>query len=95
MRVVNDIFRHFIDDFVIVYLYDILVFSRTWNEHVMHVKRVLDFIKKEKLYVKLSKCDFGRTSLVYLGHIVGGCQLKTYPSKVEVNVNWTKETSTT
>jgi hypothetical protein len=91
----NDIFRPFIDDFVIVYLDDILVFSRTWNEHVMHVKRVLDVLKKEKLYVKLSKCDFGKTSLVYLGHIVGGGQLKIDPSKVEVIVNWPKPTSTT
>jgi hypothetical protein len=95
MRVMNDIFRPFLDDFVIVYLDDILVFSRTWNEHVTHVKRVLDVLKKEKLYVKLSKCDFGKTSLVYLGHIVGGGQLKIDPSKVEVIVNWPKPTSTT
>jgi hypothetical protein len=82
----------FIDDFFIVYLDDILIFSRTWNEHVMHVKRVLDVLKKEKLYVKLSKCDFGKTSLVYLGHIVGGGQLKIDPSKVEVIVNLPKPT---
>jgi hypothetical protein len=90
----NDIFRPLIDDFVIVYLDGILVFIETWNEHVMHVKRVLDVLKKEKLYVKLSKCDFGKTSLVYLGHIVGGGQLKIDPSKVEVIINWPKPTST-
>jgi hypothetical protein len=63
MRVVNDVFRPFLDDFVIVYLDDILVFSRTWEEHVRHVKQVLDTLKREKLYVKLSKCKFGKTSL--------------------------------
>jgi hypothetical protein len=87
MRVMNDVFRPFIDDFVIVYLDDILVFSGTWDEHVRHVKQVLDTLQREKLYVKLSKCEFGKTTLVYLGHIVGGGQLKIDPSKVNVIVN--------
>jgi hypothetical protein len=87
MHVMNDVFMPFIDEFVIVYLDDILVFNGTWNENVMHVKQVLDVPKREKLYVKLSKCEFGKASLVYLGHIVGGGQLKIDPSKVEVIVN--------
>jgi hypothetical protein len=48
----------------------------------MHVKKVLDVLKKEKLYVKLSKCEFGKTSLVYLGHIVGHGQLQA-PTKMK------------
>ena len=72
MRVMNDVFRPFLDDFLIVYLDDILVFRKTWEAHVGHVKQVSDTLKKDKLYVKLSKCEFGKTSLVYLGHIVGG-----------------------
>ena len=52
MWVMNDVFRSFIDDFVIVYLDDILVFSNTWEEHVVHVKFFLDVLRKEKLYVK-------------------------------------------
>jgi hypothetical protein len=87
MRVMNDVFRPFIDDFVIVYLDDILVFSRTWDEHVQHVNKVLDTLQREKLYVKLFKCEFGKTALVYLGHIVEGGQLKIDPSKVDVIVN--------
>ena len=67
MCVRNYVFRTFIYDFVIVYLYDIIVFGKSWEEHVNHVKLVLDNLKKEKLYVKLSKCEFGKTSLVYLG----------------------------
>ena len=84
MRVMNDVFRPFIDEFVIVYLDDILVFSETWDEHVRHVKQVLDTLQREKLYVKLSKCEFDKTTLVYLGHIVGGGQLKIDPYKVDV-----------
>eukprot|EP00253_Pinus_taeda_P032964 PITA_32964 len=71
MRVMNDLFRPFIDEFVLVYLDDILIFSKSWNEHVCHVKKVFDVLKNEELYVKLSKSEFGKTSLVYLGHIVG------------------------
>lgn len=46
MRVMNDLFRPFIDEFVLVYLDDILIFSKSWNEHVCHVKKVLDILKK-------------------------------------------------
>jgi len=67
----NDLFMPFIVEFVLVYLDDILVFRKSWNEHVFHMKKVFDVLKNKKLYVKLSKCEFGKTSLVYLGHIVG------------------------
>jgi hypothetical protein len=95
MCVMNDVLGPFIDDFVIVYLDDILVFSGTWDEYVRHVKKVLDTLQREKLYVKLSKCEFGKTALVYLGHIVGGGQFKIDPSKIDVTVNWPEPKSVT
>jgi hypothetical protein len=95
MHVMNDVFNPFIDDFVIVYLYDIIVFRGTWDENVRHVKQVLDTLQREKKYVKLSKCEFGKTTLLSLGHIVGGGQLKIDPSKVDVIVNWPKPKSVT
>ena len=70
MRVMDDVFKPFLDDFVIVYLDDILIFSGTWDEHVRHVKKVLDTLQREKMYVKMSKREFGKNALVYLGHIV-------------------------
>ena len=57
MRVMNDVLRTFIDDFVIVYLDDILVFSKTWEEQLKHLKQTLDVLKRENIYVKLSKCE--------------------------------------
>ena len=52
------------------------------------MKQVLDVLRKEKLFLKLSKCEFGKTSLIYLGHIVGGGKLKIDPSKVKVILEW-------
>ena len=52
----NDVFRTFIDDFVIVYLGDIMIFSRTLEEHVMHVKQVLNVLISDKLYLNISNC---------------------------------------
>jgi hypothetical protein len=87
MPVTNDVFTPFLDDFLILYLDDILIFSGTWDEHVRHIKKVLDTLQSEKLYVKFSKCEFGKTALVYLGHIVGGGQLQVDPSNIDVIVN--------
>ena len=90
MRIMNDVFIPYIDDFVIVYLDDIFIFSQRWEDQIKHVNTVFELLKKEKLYIKLSKCEFGKTSLVYLGYIVGNGQLKIDPAKVEDIVKWPK-----
>ena len=95
MRLMDDVLLPFVNSFMVVYLDDILIFKKTWEEHLKHVKQTLDVLKREKLYVKLSKCEFGKTSLNYLGHIVGGGELKIDPSKVAVIVNWPKPKSAT
>lgn len=84
MRVMNDVFKLFLNDLVFVYVDGILVFNRNWYDHVKHVKRVLVILQKEKLYVKISKCEFGKTYLISLCHIVRGGQLKIDNSKVDV-----------
>lgn len=84
----NDVLRSFLDDFVIVYLDYILIFNKSREEHVKHVRKVLDVLKKEQLFLKMSKCEFEKTSLVYLAHIVGGGVLNIDPSKFSVIGNW-------
>jgi len=76
MQVMNDVFPQYIDKFVIIYLDDILIFTSSMEEHVRHVKDVFEVLHRENLYLKLSKCEFGKTSLNYLGYIVGGGSLK-------------------
>lgn len=88
MRVMNDVFRPFLDKFVIFYLDDILVFSSRLEEYVKHVKWVFYVLQREKLYLKLSKCEFLKTSIVYLGYIVGGGHLKIDPAKIDVIIKW-------
>jgi hypothetical protein len=61
----------------------------------MHVRTIFELLKREKLYVKMSKCEFGRHCLVYLGYIVGNGQLKKDPSKVEFIVNFPNLTTAT
>jgi hypothetical protein len=65
MRVMNDVLRPFLDDCVIVYLDDILIFSKSREEHVMHVKQVLDVLRKEKFFLNMSKCEFGKNSFIW------------------------------
>jgi hypothetical protein len=90
MRVMNDVLSPFLDDCVIDYLDNILIFIKTREEHVRHVKQVLDVLKKLNLFLNMFKCEFGKTSVVYLGHIVGGGELKINPSKVKVILDWPK-----
>jgi hypothetical protein len=72
-----------------------LIFSKSREEHVKHVKQVLDVLRKEKLFLKMSKCEFGKTSLIFLGHIVGGGELKIDLSKVKVILEWPKPSNVT
>ena len=84
--VMNRIFEHL--DFIIVYLDDILIFSKSLEEHKQHVKIVLDILRKEKLIAKHPKCSFYQTSLPFLGHILGADGLRVDPKKIQVVQEW-------
>jgi hypothetical protein len=83
----NDIFLD-CRDFVVVYLDDILIFSDSPEQHMQHLKLVLDKLRQHKLYAQMPKCDFGLSELKFLGHIVGEFGVKPDPDKVRVVQDW-------
>ena len=70
MRLMNEVLKEYIGKFVIVYFHDILIFSQSKEEHLEHVKLVLNTLQKEKLLINLKKCSFMKKELIYLGFIV-------------------------
>jgi Reverse transcriptase (RNA-dependent DNA polymerase) len=72
MRLMNDVLRPYIDNFVIVYFDNILIYSLTWDEHLEHVEKVFEPLQSHQLCLnEKKKCEFGQQSLLYLGFIVG------------------------
>ena len=83
MALMHDVFRELLDDFVIVFLDDILVYSKNEAEHEEHLRRVLELLRQHKLYGKLSKCDFFKEEIEFCGHVVGKYGVRTAKDKVE------------
>ena len=67
-----------------IFFDDILVFSKTWEEHLQHLEMVLSILEKESLYAKESKCEFGLTKLLYLGHIISTDGVWVIPERIEL-----------
>ncbi|GKB71896.1 putative reverse transcriptase domain-containing protein [Tanacetum coccineum] len=84
----NRICRTYLDKFAIVFIDDILIYSKTKEEHEMHLGLVLDLLKKEKLYAKLSKCEFWLWEVSFLGHVINSDGIQVDPSKIEAVKNW-------
>jgi Reverse transcriptase (RNA-dependent DNA polymerase) len=79
----NEMFRDYVDKFILVYLVDVLILSRSEEEHEQHVEMMLQRLRDEKLFAKLSKCEFNTSSLSFLGHVVGADGLQMEEKKVE------------
>ncbi|GKB78954.1 reverse transcriptase domain-containing protein [Tanacetum coccineum] len=88
MDLMNRVCRPYLDKFVIVFIDDILIYSRTREEHEMHLGLVLELLKKEKLYAKFSKCEFWLQEVQFLGHVINGDGIHVDPSKIEAVKNW-------
>ncbi|GKA94338.1 putative reverse transcriptase domain-containing protein [Tanacetum coccineum] len=88
MDLINRVYRHYLDKFVIVFIDDILIYSKTREEHVEHLRLVLELLRKEKLYAKFSKCEFWLREVQFLGHVINGDGIRVDYSKIEAVKNW-------
>ncbi|KAJ9511611.1 hypothetical protein QJQ45_007360 [Haematococcus lacustris] len=87
-RLMNDIFRPHLDQFVLVYLDDILIYSRSEAEHLEHLRTVLGLLRQHQLYANLSKCAFFLPSMDFLGHIISAAGIHPDPAKIRAMVEW-------
>nr|GEW84147.1 putative reverse transcriptase domain-containing protein [Tanacetum cinerariifolium] len=83
MDLTNRVYRPYLDKFVIVFIDNILIYSKTQEEYVEHLRLVLELLKKEKLYAKFSKCELWLREVQFLGHVINGNGIHVNPSKIE------------
>ena len=88
MALMNKVFQPYLDKFVIVFIDDILVYSRDEEEHANHLRLVLQTLREKQLYAKFNKCEFWLDQVVFLGHIVSREGIKVDPKKIEAVLNW-------
>jgi hypothetical protein len=88
MEYMNRIFHSFLDRFVVVFIDDILIYSKSEEEHEEHLRIVLQVLKEKKLYVKLSKCEFWMREVSFLGHIISSGGIAVDPAKVDAVSQW-------
>ncbi len=84
----NNMLRPYLNKFVVVYIDDILIYSKTPAEHMLHLKQVLDLLREHKYHIKLSKCEFEQKEVKFLGHIVGEHGIRVDPIKTAIVQNW-------
>ena len=83
----NKIFHEFLDKFVVVFIDDILVYSKTREEHVDHLRSILVTLREHQLYAKFSKCEFWLEKVAFLGHFVSKNGVEVDPAKIEAVKN--------
>src|SRR6266496_6110910 len=82
-RLINKVLREYIDEFIIVYIDDLLIYSKTFEEHLEHIRKVFEKLREANLMMKLKKCKFCIPNVEFLGHIIGRDGLQPDSSKIE------------
>ncbi|GJW81096.1 putative reverse transcriptase domain-containing protein [Tanacetum coccineum] len=93
MDLMNRVCKPYLDKFIIVFIDDILVYSKDKEEHIKHLKIILELLKKERLYAKFSKCYFWLDSVQYHGHVIDRSGVYVDPAKIEAIKNWAAPTA--
>lgn len=84
--------RALLDVFVVVYLDDIIVYRNTLKDHVKHLWLALEKIREYKLYLKSKKCEFGQREVEFLGHVIGGGDVKMDSKNIKFIMEWSTPT---
>jgi hypothetical protein len=93
MYMMNSVFMPKLDKFVVVFIDDILVYSKNEEEHVEHLRVVLNRLHEHKLYTKFSKCEFWLKKVSFLGHVLCRDGISIDPTKVQEVLDWKAPTS--
>jgi hypothetical protein len=93
MYMMNKVFMEYLDKFIVVFIDDILIYSRNEEEHEGHLCLVLQKLQDHKLYAKLSKCEFWLKQVTFLGHVISNGGISVVPSKVQDVLSWNAPTS--
>lgn len=95
MDLMNRVFKRYLDDFVIVFIDDILIYSESEEQHAEHLQIVLQTLKEHKLYAKFKKCEFWIDEVVFLGHVINSKGIAVDSQKIEAIVKWPKPMTVT
>jgi hypothetical protein len=93
MYLMNSVFMPELDKFVVVFIDDILIYSKTKEEHVEHLRVVLTRLREQQLYAKFSKCEFWLATIPFLVHILSAEGVAVDPSKVKDILDWKPPTT--
>jgi hypothetical protein len=88
MNLMNKVFMEYLDRFVVVFINDILIYSKNDSDHEEHLRMVLQKLRDNQLYAKYSKCEFWLDEIPFLGHIIPKDRLSVDPTKVTKSVGW-------
>nr|GEU71327.1 putative reverse transcriptase domain-containing protein [Tanacetum cinerariifolium] len=95
MDLMNRVCKPYLDKFMIVFIDDILIYSRNKEEHANHLRIILELLKKEKLYAKFLKCDFWINIVQFIWHVIDSQEIHVDPAKIEAVKNWASPTTPT
>ena len=84
----NHTFRAQLRKYLLVFFDDILIYNKTWEEHLKHLDEVLRILEEHMLYTKMSKCEFGMKEMLYLGHIINAEGVQIHMEKIRAILDW-------